>query len=134
VDVAEAVIRVRRRKLPDPRFVPNAGSFFKNPVVEESAFRLLSGRHGPLKHYPDPDGVKLAAAELIEKCLKAAEVPVSWADQGAPIRVWDRQPLVLINPGHRPADEVLAVAARISQAVEDRFGIRLQLEPDVIGA
>ena len=132
VDIAEAVVRVRRRKLPDPRFVPNAGSFFRNPVIDASAFRALEQRHGPLRHFPDPDGVKLAAAQLIDLCLKAARAPVSWAEPDAPIRVWDRQPLVLTNPGRRPAGEVLAVADLIRQAVAERFGIRLQMEPDEI--
>ncbi len=133
VDVAEAVVRVRRRKLPDPRFIPNAGSFFKNPVVSLSEFQALEKRHGPLKHYEDPAGVKLAAAELIERYVKGAGVPVPWAERGAPIRVWDRQPLVLTNPGRRSAREVLAVADQIRAGVDGKFGIRLQLEPDVIG-
>ena len=134
VHIAEAVVRVRRRKLPDPRVVPNAGSFFKNPVIRASTYRELEQRHGPLRHFPDPEGVKLATAQLIDRCMRAARSPVSWADPDAPIRVWDRQPLVLTNPGRRPAAEVLAVADRIRQAVADRFGIRLEMEPDVIQA
>jgi UDP-N-acetylmuramate dehydrogenase len=132
VDVAEAVVRVRRRKLPDPRSVPNAGSFFRNPVIDEAHYRALVRRHGPLKHYPDPDGVKMAAAELIDRTLMAAEEPVAWAEPDAPVRVWDRQPLVLTNPGRRPATEVLEVAGQIQAAVMDRYAIRLQMEPDLI--
>jgi UDP-N-acetylmuramate dehydrogenase len=132
IDVAEAVVRVRRRKLPDPRFVPNAGSFFKNPVVAEDVFRTLERKHGALKRYPDPGGVKLAAAELIDHCRRASDEPVAWAQPDAPVRVWHRQPLVLTNPGRRPATEVLAVAGQIRQAVERRFDVRLQMEPDLI--
>lgn len=132
VQVAEAVIRVRRRKLPDPRVVPNAGSFFKNPVVSAETIAELVGSHGALKQYPDPGGVKLAAAQLIERCMQADANEPSWAQADAPIRVWSRQPLVLTNPGRRPAAEVLAVAEQIREAVRARFGVRLQLEPDLI--
>jgi UDP-N-acetylmuramate dehydrogenase len=132
VDVAEAVVRVRRRKLPDPRFVPNAGSFFKNPVTTEEDLRGLERKHGSLKRYPDPGGVKLAAAELIDHCRRISDGPVAWAQPDAPVRVWHRQPLVLTNPGRRSAAEVLEVAGQIRQAVELRFGVRLQMEPDLI--
>ena len=126
VQVAEAVIRVRRRKLPDPRFVPNAGSFFKNPVIPGSEFDRLCKRHGTLSGRADGDGIKLAAAELIDRCGFKE-------DTAAPVRVWQRQPLVLTNPERRPAAEVLAYADRIRGAVESRFGVRLELEPDTFG-
>jgi len=134
VDVAEAVVRVRRRKLPDPRFVPNAGSFFKNPVIDDGRYRELVRTHGALKHYPDPGGVKLAAAQLIDQTLSAMRGAAPWAASDAPVRVWDRQPLVLTNPGRRPAKEVLEVASQIQAAVMDRFAVRLQMEPDLIAS
>lgn len=134
VDVAEAVIRVRRRKLPDPRVTPNAGSFFKNPVVTEARYAELVATHGPLKRYPDATGVKLAAAQLIEGCMNRGGTRPSWAAREAPVRVWERQPLVLTNPGRRPADEVLAVAGLIQEAVAARYEIRLLMEPDLVGA
>ena len=132
IQVAEAVIRVRRRKLPDPRTTPNAGSFFKNPVVSAATYQRLAAAQVGLKAYPEPDGVKLAAAQLIEACIGTDEVRPPWARADAPVRVWKRQPLVLINPGRRPASEVLHVAGQIQDAVEKRFGIRLQMEPDLI--
>jgi UDP-N-acetylmuramate dehydrogenase len=134
VDVAEAVIRVRRRKLPDPRRVPNAGSFFKNPVVDAELAARLTAQVGDLKTYPAAGGVKLAAAQLIDRCRRdAAGVIAPWARREAPVRVWDRQPLVLTNPGKRPASEVLEVAEAIRASVDARFGVRLELEPDTIG-
>jgi len=134
VDVAEAVIRVRRRKLPDPRRVPNAGSFFKNPVVDTDLARRLAAQVGDLKTYPAAGGVKLAAAQLIDHCRRdASGVIAPWARRDAPVRVWDRQPLVLTNPGRRPASEVLEIAGAIRASVDARFGIRLELEPDTIG-
>jgi UDP-N-acetylmuramate dehydrogenase len=136
LDVAEAVIRVRRRKLPDPRKIPNAGSFFKNPVISAEDFAgltaRLSTREGALQSYPDSAGVKLAAAQLIEACMNRDGKRPSWADVEAPVRVWERQPLVLTNPGRRPAADVLSVAEQIQDAVEARFGVRLQMEPDLI--
>ncbi len=132
VDVAEAVIRVRRRKLPDPRTTPNAGSFFKNPVVSEETYAELIDRHGDLKRYPDSGGVKLAAAQLIDACMNRGGQRPSWAAADAPIRVWERQPLVLTNPGQAPASAVLQVADEIRVAVAERFGVRLQMEPDLI--
>jgi UDP-N-acetylmuramate dehydrogenase len=132
VHLAEAVVRIRRRKLPDPRVVPNAGSFFKNPVVSKETFTRMLSQHGELKAYPDTGGMKLAAAQLIERCIQASDERPSWARADAPVRVWPRQPLVLTNPGRRPASEVLRVADQIRDAVQSRFDVRLQREPDLI--
>ena len=130
-DVADAVMRIRRRKLPDPGRIPNAGSFFRNPVVDEAVRERIARRLPDLKSYPDPGGCKLAAAQLIGQCMvdDAGRVP-GWASADAPVRVWARQPLVLTNPGRRPGKEVLYVAEQIRSAVAGRFGVRLELEPD----
>jgi len=125
VNVAEAVIRVRRRKLPDPRFIPNAGSFFKNPTVTGEKFEVIERAHGRLKSYPEGTGFKLAAAELIDRCGFKS-------DSKGPVGVWRRQPLVLTNPERRPASEVLAYAERIRSTVLATYGVRLELEPDTI--
>ncbi len=128
VDVAEAVIRVRRRKLPDPRRVPNVGSFFRNPVITRAHYQRLTVGGRQLKSHPEGDGVKLAAAELIAHCMKDAAG--GWAGKDAPVRVWPRQPLVLTNPGRCDGARVLAVAEEIRRAVLERFGVRLTIEPD----
>ena len=93
--------------------------------------RMLS-QHGQLKAYPDTGGMKLAAAQLIERCIQASDERPSWARADAPVRVWPRQPLVLTNPGRRPASEVLRVADQIRDAVQSRFNVRLHREPDLI--
>ncbi|MEQ8994827.1 MAG: UDP-N-acetylmuramate dehydrogenase, partial [Pseudomonadales bacterium] len=91
VQVAEAVIRVRRRKLPDPARIGNAGSFFKNPELPEAAARALQQRHPGLSLRPGSGGrLKLSAAQLIDAC--------GWKGhrRGA-VAVWHRQPLVLVH-------------------------------------
>ncbi|HEY5645069.1 MAG TPA: UDP-N-acetylmuramate dehydrogenase [Pseudomonadales bacterium] len=134
IDVAEAVCRIRRRKLPDPRRVPNVGSFFKNPVVDEKTLARLAAAIPDLKVYPAATGRKVAAAQLIDLCRTSpAGVLEGWAVASAPVCVWRRQPLVLTNPGRRPAIEVLGVAEQIRAAVLARFGVRLELEPDTFG-
>lgn len=126
VTIAEAVIRVRRRKLPDPRRIPNAGSFFKNPLVSSERFRSLQVNDPGLIGNYSPAGIKLAAAQLIDLCgFKLRST--------GPVKVWQRQPLVLTNPGRADGTAVLAFARSIQEAVEKRFGLRLEIEPDLIG-
>lgn len=126
VDVADAVIRVRRRKLPDPRQVPNAGSFFKNPLISVAEFAALDAAGAGLRGIESEGGIKLSAAAMIDRCGFKK-------DLGGPVRVWQRQPLVLINPDRADGAAVLAFAGKIQAAVLERFGIRLAIEPDVIG-
>jgi len=127
-EVAGAVRRLRRRKLPDPAVIGNAGSFFKNPVVTaESAERLRSG-HADLPVYPaGPGKAKLSAAWLIEHCgwRGAREGDAGVAAQHA---------LVLVNHGHASGAELLALARRVAASVEVRFGVRLEPEPRIVGA
>lgn len=127
VQVAEAVIRIRRRKLPDPRRVGNAGSFFKNPVVAaDQAARLRRTLPGLIAHPLTGGSVKLAAAQLIEAC--------GWKGRTVgPVAVWHRQPLVLCNAGGATGREVLAVGEDIRRDVAERFGVVLELEPQVVG-
>jgi len=124
-DVYQAVCKLRRQKLPDPAVLPNAGSFFKNPYV-------TSGKHSELEsEYPDlpawtegHDQVKLAAGWLIERCgLKGKRF--------GPVGVHDRQALVLVNHGGASASDFLDAAQQIQQAVRERFGLELKLEPRV---
>lgn len=126
VAVAEAVIRIRRRKLPDPRAVPNAGSFFKNPLVSSDSYSAMSEQIPGLIGNRTPAGIKLAAAQLIDLCGFKS-------DSAGPVRVWHRQPLVLTNPGRADGTTVLAYARSIQDAVWTRFHIRLDIEPDLIG-
>lgn len=125
--VAEAVARIRRRKLPDPRRVGNVGSFFKNPELTAARAAELRRRVPSLMQWPGSAGVvKLSAAQLIDLC--------GWKGRSmGPVGVWHRQPLVLINRGGATAADVLALSEAIRRDVADRFGISLELEPRVIG-
>jgi UDP-N-acetylmuramate dehydrogenase len=126
VAVAEAVTRVRRRKLPDVRRTPNAGSFFKNPILDAQSVDRLCSQLGSLPTYPDANGVKVAAARLIDAA--------GWKGRHiGRAAVWSRQPLVLVNRGGARAADVLRLARAIQEDIAVRFGVALELEPSVIG-
>ena len=128
VDVAEAIRRIRRRKLPDPAVIGNAGSFFKNPVVPAALARDLGASHPTMPVHAAGGGLrKLSAAWLIEAC--------GWRGQ----RVGDagistQHALVLVNHGHATGVELLDLARRVARSVEERFGVRLEPEPRIVGA
>ena len=128
-DVSRAVISIRKRKLPDPAIVGNAGSFFKNPIVSKAALDKLLQAFPSAPHYSQSqanDGsAKLAAAWLIDQC--------GWKGQrlGA-AGVHPNQALVLINAGGATGAEVLTLAQKIAQDVEQRFGVILEREPVVV--
>ena len=123
--VAEAVIRLRRRRLPDPRRVGNAGSFFKNPTLTPDAFDRLRARVD-IAGYPDGERVRVPAARLID--LRG------WKGyRDADAGVWSRHALVLVNHGRAGGREILDLAYRIRDDVARRFDIELELEPAVLG-
>ncbi len=120
--VAEAIIAVRRRKLPDPRHRGNVGSFFQNPIIPRLVAARLAEYHPSLVTHAVDGGVKLAAAQLIDLC--------GWKGRRlGKVGVWRRQPLVLINLGGAEGADFLVLSERIRASVLDRFGVRLELEP-----
>lgn len=126
VSVAEAVCRVRRRKLPDPRRVPNVGSFFKNPIVDAGALERVRRALPDVPTYRDHNGAKIAAARLIDAA--------GWKGRRiGRAGVWFRQPLVLVNFGDATSNDVLRLADAIRDDVADRYGVVLELEPTVLG-
>ena len=126
--VAEAVVHLRTRKLPDPAVIGNAGSFFKNPVVDAAQADTLKREHPELPAWPQPDGrSKLSAAWLIEAAgLKGRRE----GDAG----ISNRHALVLVNHGHASGGELWAFAQQAIAAVQAKFGVRLEPEPVVVGA
>jgi UDP-N-acetylmuramate dehydrogenase len=127
--VAEAVCRIRRRKLPDPAVLGNAGSFFKNPIVPAARAEALKAAHAALPVFRGNDDAsrKLSAAWLIDAC--------GWkgfreGDAG----VAASHALVLVNHGQASGAQLLDLARRIAASVHERFGVALEPEPRIIGA
>ena len=117
------VCDIRSAKLPDPRVLGNAGSFFKNPTVTPEQCADIIARDPEIVHYPMPDGtVKLAAGWLIDACGGKGK---SVGKAG----VHDRQALVLVNRQGATGGEVMTLARAIQTSVYERFGIRLEPEP-----
>lgn len=126
LDVRSAVIEIRKKKLPYPPEIYNAGSFFKNPVVTESRFKNLVLRHPDLKRFNSNSGsVKLSAAQLIEKCGWKGKI---FGNVG----VSQKHSLVLVNYGNGTAKEVSDLAREIKLSVKDRFGVELEAEVEII--
>ncbi|WP_028447608.1 UDP-N-acetylmuramate dehydrogenase [Chitinimonas koreensis] len=121
--VADAVIAIRRSKLPDPAVTPNAGSFFHNPVVPAEQAAALKARHPALPLYPQADGsAKLAAGWLIEQA--------GWKGRRlGPVGMYAQQALVLVNHGGAGAADVAALMQAVRADVLERFGVMLQPEP-----
>lgn len=121
--VSDTVVAIRRRKLPDPAEIGNAGSFFKNPVVTADACRALLERFPQLVHHAQADGSeKLAAGWLIDQC--------GWKGrQMGAAGVYPKQALVLVNNGGATGEEVLALARAIQHDVQEKFGVALEPEP-----
>lgn len=124
-DVREAVIRVRKQKLPEVAELGSAGSFFKNPIVSHSQFAVLEERYPAIPHYETEVGVKIPAAWLIERC--------GWKGKthgGA--RVYDKQPLVIVNTGTASPRDIIELAAAVAESVDKMFGIAIYPEVNYI--
>ena len=124
-NVRQAVINIRQSKLPDPKVMGNAGSFFMNPVVSRECFERLAARFPDMPHYETPQaGVKIPAGWLIEQC--------GWKGKSlGRAAVYDRQALVLVNKGGATGNEILALSEAVSQSVEEKFGIVLKPEVNI---
>ncbi len=124
--VNEAVCRIRRAKLPDPKKLGNAGSFFKNPSVSQARFRDLLNRHLNMSHYPQSDGtVKIPAGWLIEQCGWKGKIL-------GRVGCHKDQALVLVNYGGATGREVLQFAEAVRASVREKFGIELSFEVNVV--
>jgi UDP-N-acetylmuramate dehydrogenase len=125
-EVMVAVCKIRNRKLPDPKLIGNAGSFFQNPIVERAQYLQLLEQFPELVSYPEGNEQegkrKLAAGWMIDRCgFKGLR-------NGA-VGVYQHQALVLVNHGGGSADSVLTLAKTIQDKVQGTFGVALAIEP-----
>ncbi|MEO5660881.1 MAG: UDP-N-acetylenolpyruvoylglucosamine reductase, partial [Polaromonas sp.] len=130
LQIYEWICDIRRAKLPDPKVIGNAGSFFKNPTVSPEQCEDIIQRDPKIVHYQLADGsVKLAAGWLIDAC--------GWKGKSiGNAGVYDKQALVLVNRGGAAnpvtGGEVMTLAKAIQTSVYERFGLRLEPEPVVV--
>ncbi|RSK24011.1 UDP-N-acetylmuramate dehydrogenase [Hymenobacter metallilatus] len=123
--VSEAVMHIRRSKLPDPAQIGNAGSFFKNPEVSQTKYDELQAQHPSIPGYPVPGGVKVPAGWLIEQC--------GWKGQRRGAHgVHDKQALVLVNHGGAQGQDIRELAYDIIASVREKFGIELHPEVNIL--
>lgn len=123
--ISDAICSIRREKLPDPAELGNAGSFFKNPVVSAEQVERIRAQHPGVVAYPQADGqVKLAAGWLIEQA--------GWkGHREGDAGVHRLQSLVLVNYGQASGAQMHALARRIQADILERFGVELEMEPNL---
>lgn len=126
-DVSDAVIQIRRSKLPDPAEIGNCGSFFKNPVLENSVFERIKLQNQEVKSFPASEGFqKISAAWLIEN---AGWKGFRRGDAG----VHEKQALVIVNYGNASGAELFQLAKEVQTSVLHKYGVLLEMEVNVIG-
>ena len=120
--IRDAVIEVRSKKLPDPDFLGNAGSFFMNPVISRMQFDELKKTHENIPSFPvDEEYIKVPAGWLIEQCGFKGK-------RDGNVGVYEKQALIIVNHGGATGDEIATFAEKIIHAVSKRFGITLTPE------
>lgn len=125
-NIREAICAIRRAKLPDPAVLGNAGSFFKNPVVDAATAKRLLAEYADMPHYPAPDGrVKLAAGWLIDRAGMKGR-------REGPVGIHERQALVIVNHGGATGGEVIAFARKVQETVREKFGIAIDTEVNIL--
>ena len=125
--VRNAVISIRESKLPDPKEIGNAGSFFKNPVVDKGVAENIEQKNGGVPVYPvGKEKVKIAAGWLIEMA--------GWKGRSSGnVAVYNKQALVIVNKGNATGSEIYRFSMKIQEDVYSKFGIELEPEVNIIG-
>ena len=122
----DAIIGIRNAKLPDPKVMGNAGSFFMNPIVSREKYEQLAAQYPGMPHYEvDTDHVKVPAGWMIDQC--------GWKGKAlGRAGVHDKQALVLVNLGGATGDEIVGLCRAIQKDVETKFGIVIHPEVNII--
>lgn len=125
-DVSNAIIQIRTNKLPDPKKIGNAGSFFKNPTITIDQFEQLKNEFPKIVAYPISDiAYKIAAGWLIEDC--------GWKGvRKGNVGCYDKQALVIVSYGIESGNEVFDFSETILKSVKDKFGITLEREVNIV--
>ena len=124
-EIREAIIEIRKKKLPNPSITPNAGSFFKNPILENQFTIKLKNKFPEIPLFPFKDKTKISAGWLIEQVgLKGSQI--------GKILVSPNNALVLTNPNHASFEEVILAKDEIQKSVFQKFGILLEPEVNII--
>jgi UDP-N-acetylmuramate dehydrogenase len=122
----DAICAIRDAKLPDVKQIGSAGSFFKNPVIEKSQFEALQKDYPNIPHYDEPDGrVKVPAGWLIEQSGWKG-----WRDEH--VGVYEKQALVLVHYGGGKGEDIVELAHKIQDSVEEKFGIKISPEVNFV--
>lgn len=124
-DVSDAVVQIRRSKLPDPREIGNAGSFFKNPIVRQDQLDKIKISYPDIVVHPAEEGYKVAAGWLIEKA--------GWKGyREGHVGCHEKQALVLVNYGGASGNEILELSKKIQASVQELFGVNLEPEVNIL--
>lgn len=127
--IRNAVIAIRAAKLPDPKDVPNNGSFFGNPIISEVQFQPLLKKYKNIPHWPTGDGnIKLSAAWLIEQAGFAR----GYRDASTGMGLWENQALVLVNENAKSTSDLLVFKEKLVHAVQKKFNLTLDQEPEFV--
>ena len=124
-DISDAVISIRQSKLPDPKIIGNAGSFFKNVFVEKNKMQILLENYPNMPFFEENEMIKIPAGWLIEQC--------GWKGKRiGNVGVYEKQALVLVNFGGASGVEVVDLSNKIIQSVKEKFGLELLTEVNLI--
>ncbi len=124
--ISDVIIQIRQEKLPDPKDIGNAGSFFKNPIVTEKIFLRLQEKYPKMPHFPEPNAhVKIPSAWLIEQCGFKGK-------RFGNVGVHADQALVIVNYGGGTGLEIKKLSEDITQSVLEKFGIQLMTEVNIL--
>jgi UDP-N-acetylmuramate dehydrogenase len=132
-NISDAVITIRKSKLPDPKEIGNSGSFFKNPVISKTQFLELQKKYPKIPSY-------IVTLSADEKSNKEVKVPAGWLIEQAGFKgkrfgdygVHEKQALVLVNYGNASGKEIHELAQKIQETILTKFGISLEIEVNII--